>query len=109
MAISNLYIDQGTDFSTSVELADGDGELLNLTDCTASAQIRKNYSSISETSLDITFHSDRSLGIITMSLTNSVTAIMEPGMYFYDLLLTMPTQKLRPLEGSVFVNPGVTK
>jgi hypothetical protein len=109
MAISNLYIDQGTDFSTSIELTDGDGELLDLTGCTASSQIRKNYSSISETSLDVTFHSDRSLGIITISLSNSVTASMEPGMYFYDLLLTTPSQKLRPLEGSVFVNPGVTK
>ena len=43
--IANLYIDQGTDFSITVDCTDVSGEVLNLTGYTAAAQIRKTYSS----------------------------------------------------------------
>ena len=51
--IANLYIDQGTDFSITVDVTDSAGDILNLTGYTASAQIRKTYSS---SSVFKTFH-----------------------------------------------------
>ena len=43
--IANLFIDQGTDFSVTVDVTGADGEVLNLSGYTASAQIRKTYTS----------------------------------------------------------------
>ena len=44
-AVSNLYIDQGSDFSTTISLTDSNGDILVLTGYTAIAQIRKTYGS----------------------------------------------------------------
>ena len=38
--IANLYIDQGTDFSITVDVTDSAGDILNLSGYTAAAQIR---------------------------------------------------------------------
>ena len=43
--IANLYIDQGTDYSITVDCTDSAGEVLDLTGYTAAAQMRKTYSS----------------------------------------------------------------
>ena len=41
-ALSNIYIDQGSDFTTTISLTDSNGDVLNLTGYTALAQIRKH-------------------------------------------------------------------
>ena len=43
--ISNIFINQGADFSTTVTISDSDGTALNLAAFTALAQIRKTYES----------------------------------------------------------------
>ena len=45
--IANLYIDQGTDFTITVDVTDAAGDVLDLTNYTALAQMRKTYSSSS--------------------------------------------------------------
>ena len=40
-AISNLYIDQGTDFTVTIDVTNTDGSVLNLSNYTAASQIRK--------------------------------------------------------------------
>ena len=42
-AVSNLYIDQGADFSTTLSLTDSNGDILTLTGYSAIAQMRKTY------------------------------------------------------------------
>ena len=44
-SISNIFIDQGTDFSITVDVTQADGAALNLTGYSAAAQIRKTYGS----------------------------------------------------------------
>jgi len=39
----NLFIDQGTDFSTTIEVADDAGTPINLTTYTGRSQMRKHY------------------------------------------------------------------
>ena len=39
--ISNIYIDAGADYTTTVTVSDSSGAALNLTGYTAAAQIRK--------------------------------------------------------------------
>ena len=43
--IANIFIDQGTDFSITVDVTDSTGDALNMSGYSASAQIRKTYSS----------------------------------------------------------------
>ena len=44
-AVSNFFIDQGADFSTTLSLTDSNGDILNLTGYTALGQMRKTYGS----------------------------------------------------------------
>ena len=49
----NIIIDQGTDFSTTVNLTDSSGTNLNLTGFSAASQIRKTHSSSNSTAFTL--------------------------------------------------------
>ena len=53
--ISNLFIDQDADFTTTVTINDSNGSALDLTSYTALAMIRKTYQSTSATTFTSTF------------------------------------------------------
>ena len=108
-ALSNFYIDQGSDFSTTVSLTDSNGDILNLTGYTALAQVRKTYGS---TTIAATFTTAiaAATGQLTMSLTDTITAGMTSGRYVYDVLLTDSSgDKTRVLEGQAILTPGVSR
>ncbi len=109
MAIkANLVIDQGTDFSATIDLTDEAGAVFNLTGYNVAAQMRKNYTS----SVAVTFGTahNSANGQITLALNNSNTAIIEPGRYLYDVEITSPGNvKSRVVEGIVTVTPGMTR
>lgn len=108
--ISNIFINQGADFSTTVTISDGDGTALDLAAFTALAQIRKTYESTTSTSFLATFESPRTTGKITISLTDTQTAALESGRYVYDLLITSVSgAKTRVVEGIATVNPSVSR
>lgn len=108
--ISNIFINQGADFSTTVTISDGDGTALDLAAFTALAQIRKTYESTTSTSFSTTFESPRTTGEITISLTDTQTAALESGRYVYDLLITSVSgAKTRVVEGIATVNPSVSR
>lgn len=106
--IQNIYIDQGTTFSLSLTVNDQFGDIKNLTDYTAAAQMRKSY----YTSTAIDFTADVSLpveGEVTISLTAQETSSIKAGRYVYDIEISNEDETLRVLEGIVVVNPEVTK
>ena len=108
--ISNIFIDQGANFSTTVTIEDGNSSALDLTGYTALAQIRKTYQSTTATDFTSTFDADRTTGLITISLTDTQTAALEEGRYVYDLLITdLSGTKTRVVEGIVTVNPSVSR
>tara|TARA_Y100000389_G_C17336844_1_gene451126 strand:- start:382 stop:717 length:336 start_codon:yes stop_codon:yes gene_type:complete len=108
--ISNLFINQDTDFSTTVTVNDSSGSALNLTSYTALAMIRKTYQSTSATTFTSTFAADRTTGQITISLTDAQTALLEDGRYVYDLVVTDNSGiKTRVVEGIATVTPGVSR
>ena len=108
--ISNIFINQHADFSTTVTISDSNGSALDLSSYTALAQIRKTYESTSATSFTATFDSDRTSGKITLSLTDTQTAALESGRYVYDLLITgVSGDKTRVVEGIATVNPSVSR
>jgi hypothetical protein len=108
--ISNLFIDQDADFTTTVTINDSNGSALDLTSYTALAMIRKTYQSTSATTFTSTFASDRTTGQITISLTDTQTATLESGRYVYDLVITDSSgTKTRVVEGIATVNPSVSR
>ena len=107
--IANLFIDQGTDFSVTVDVTDTDGSVLNLDGYSASAQIRKTYTS---SSVSATFGTSISAnaGQVTLTLSDTVTAGLSAGRYVYDLNIeSSGGQVTRVVEGQAIVTPGVTR
>lgn len=108
--ISNLFINQDTDFTTTVTVNDSSGAALNLTSYTALAMLRKTYQSTTATTFTSTFAADRTTGQITISLTDAQTALLEDGRYVYDLVVTDNSGiKTRVVEGIATVTPGVSR
>jgi hypothetical protein len=103
---ANITIDQGTTFNTSVALTDSYGNPLDLSAYTANSQIRKWYTSSTAVDFTVTL----SHGNISLSLNSDSTALLTPGRYVYDVLLTDSQNSVtRVVEGVVTVTPRVSK
>ncbi len=108
--ISNLFVDQDADFTTTVTINDSTGSALDLTNYTALAMLRKSYQSTSATTFTSAFVDPRTTGQITISLTDVQTAALEAGRYVYDLVITDASgTKTRVVEGIATVNPSVSR
>ncbi len=108
--LSNLSVDQGADFSAEIVVQDSTGTVANLTGYTGAGQIRKTYSSTTATNFVVTIVSVLQ-GILSISLSNSVTNGMKAGRYVYDVEITKTSngEKTRVVEGQITINPGVTQ
>lgn len=106
---ANLVIDQGTTYSTTLNLTDENGDPLNLSGFTANSQIRKWYTSSNAVSFSTSINS--SSGEITLSLTSSQTGNLASGRYVYDVEITETSTNAvsRIVEGIVTVTPEVTR
>ena len=109
--ISNIFIDAGADYTSTVTVTDGTGSAYDLTGYTAAAQIRKTYESSSATvSFTVAFASDRTTGQLDLTLTGAQTSAVTAGRYVYDLLITSSAGALtRVVEGIAQINPRVTQ
>jgi len=103
----NLVIDQGADYTTTINLSNDDGSAFDLTGYTAQSKIKKHYTSSNATSLSVTL--DGNTGIVTLTMNNATTSTMTAGRYVYDLELTDADGLIsRIVEGTVTVTPQVT-
>ena len=108
-SISNIFIDQGATFTTTVTVTDANGDAVNLSGYSVAAQIRKTFLSSTATSFTATI-SNASSGEITISLSPTQTTALEAGRFVYDVLITASGgTKTRVVEGQVTVNPSVTR
>ena len=108
--ISNIFIDQDADFTTTVTIEDANDSALDLTNYTAAASLRKSYKSSSSTSFTVAFVSPRTSGQITLSLTDVQTGALNEGRYVYDLVITdAGGEKTRVVEGIATIKPSVTR
>lgn len=104
---ANLVIDQGSDFSTTIDVTDDEGNAVDLSTYTAAGQIRKHYTSL--TAVNFSVNASAS-GILTISLNANNSNNMEPGRYVFDVEITANTGSVtRILEGIVTVTPSVTR
>lgn len=102
----NLLINQGETFQTTFTVLDGD-EIRVLTGYTAASQMRKHYSSNSAVAFGTTVNGVA--GTITLSLSATQSANMDPGRYMYDCIITSNNVTTRVFEGTVTLNAGVTR
>jgi len=106
---ANLYIDQGSTFTSTVTVEDANDNLVNITDYTARGQIRKSYTASTATNFT-TLITDATNGKFTISLTRTQTGALKAGRYVYDVEVISPTGVVtRVVEGQVTINPRVTQ
>ena len=107
--LANIFIDQGTDFSITVDVTDNAGAVLDMTGYTAEAQMRKTYES-STIGATFTTAITAADGKVTLSLTDTETSAISAGRYVYDLNITSSGGiTTRVVEGQAVVTPGVTR
>ena len=96
---AEITVEQGANFSTTINVNDGAGAGQNLTSYSVAAQMRKSH--YSTTAVDFTVSiTDAFDGEITMTMTSANTSNLTPGRYVYDLVMTSPTNiKTRVVEG----------
>lgn len=106
---SDLYVDQGSYFSTVINVGTlGDSDL-DLNDYSARGRIKKSY--MSSTGEDFIVEIiDPTAGQIAISLESETTAAMKRGRYVYDIEIvnTLNDRVTRILEGQIEIMPGVT-
>lgn len=105
---ANLTVDQGTDFSSNVDVTDADGDAVSLVGYTVKGQIRKHYNSSTAVDFQASI-SNASGGIISLGLSAATTNGMKAGRYVYDVEIDQSGTKTRVLEGQLEVMPGVTQ
>lgn len=108
MAIkANIIVDQGSTFTTSLNLTDDGDNPLDLTSYSAAAQLRKHYTSSNSTSFTVGLSNT---GVLTLSLSANATSNIVAGRYLYDVELTDSNNAIvRVVEGIVTVTPNITR
>jgi hypothetical protein len=109
-AYLELTVEQGANLTSIVTVNDAQGDAVNLTTYSASSQLRKSYYSSSANTLTATVTGNAN-GQITLTMTAANTALLTPGRYVYDLVITNSTDnsKTRVIEGTAIVLPSVTR
>ena len=107
---SNIVIDQGADYTASIDVTDADGDAVDLTGHTGKGQIRKTYSSSTAVDFTVNVKAPATNGVLTIGLTNTQTNAMKAGRYVYDVELRLADSTLEKVHyGIITVLPEVTK
>lgn len=116
---AELTIDQGTTFSTTIDLTNDDNTPINLTYAVANvansftAQIRKSYYSTNPTAnitVGIDSANTANQGTIRLSMNAATTANIKAGRYLYDLKMVGESGTvIRVVEGIITITPQVAR
>jgi hypothetical protein len=108
-AITNFYIDTGSNFGAVITVRGSDGLPLNLADFTATSYIRKSYASRTHIDFNAEIYSETG-GQVRVSLDHTDTNGLKPGRYMYDIEIENNVgERLRVAEGIVIFTPQITK
>ena len=104
-----LFLEQGSEFNTSVTLDNADGSPYSLVNCQVKSSMKKSYYSTNSTTELTVDLNNPSQGVIILSLTYQQTANIAAGRYVYDVAVKDSSNTVsRVLEGIVNVSPRVT-
>ena len=108
---TNLIIHTGTDFEQTFILEDDrTNSAKDLTGYTGVAKFKAfpNAYSTGDGAFDFGF-TNRKLGKIRISMADTATAKLEPGKYFYDVLLNDGSSVESVIEGQLIIKRSVTR
>ena len=108
---TNLIIHTGTDFEQTFVLEDDrTNSTKDLTGYTGVAKFKQypNAYSTGDGAFEFAF-TNRTLGKIRIAMTDTVSAGLEPGKYFYDVLLNDGSTVECVIEGQLIVKRSVTR
>ena len=104
----NFTVDRRADFPIKLTFKDSTGSAINLTGYTVAAQVYDESRTTKYADWTVAY-TDRTNGIIDISLTDTQTATFTLSILFYDVLLTEPSgDKFYYLEGKLFISEGYT-
>ena len=107
--VSNLYIDQGSDFSVIITLTNQDGTPLDLGAFIVKSQFRKSYQSSTAVTFTVTVFNEAA-GKIKLQLPADASSAVPAGRYLYDIEVSNALgEKRRALEGIVIITPEITR
>jgi hypothetical protein len=106
--VVNIEVEQGADYASTFTITNPDGSVYALDSSVAYATVKKFPSST--TSYSFSTSLTVATGKITVSLASSITASMEPGRYYYDVVVVKNSSGLRTrvIEGMLLLTPGIT-
>lgn len=106
-----LYIDQGSDFSTTINLNDDNTNLpQNVFGYSVSSTLRRSLLSPNASGYLSCSVYDPANGEFLITLSSSNTANLRPGPYFFDVKVTDSTSTVtRLIEGVIYITPSITR
>jgi len=105
-----LYVDQGTDFSITVNLTDDTTELPeNVTNYIVTSTIRRSLLSVNATANLTCTLTDPTSGEFAVSMDSANTANLKAGRYFFDVKVKNNNVTSRLMEGTLIVTPSITR
>jgi hypothetical protein len=108
-AYTEITIEQGATFTTTVNVEDAYYNPVNLTGYKSSAMLCISYYSSGFFELDTSITGTAN-GQITVAMSSANTSNLTPGRYVYDLIISDSSNTLtRVVEGIATVLPSVTR
>ena len=106
--VHNITINSGADYIQEYDMFETGGRIIDLSNYSAKAQLRKHRGSSTAVSFTVGFP-NRTEGKIKLSIPSWTTARLKPGRYIYDILFTKPNGTIEiVLEGNVNVRAGIS-
>lgn len=108
-AYQDLQVDQGSDFSTSMNLNNADGTPINVASYVFTGQVKYSYfTPVISANLIIT-KVDSPNGNISIGLDRANTSNLRAGQYVYDVsVMDTSNNRTRLVQGNFILNPGVS-
>lgn len=110
---TDIFVDQGSNFSTTIEVTNTNQTPTDLTGYSSRGQVRKSYTSAIAATFTSSIDSDPTTGVVTISLSPAQTGSLKAGRYVYDVEVYIDDSPestvLRIKEGQIHVTPRVTQ
>lgn len=106
-----LFIDQGSSFSTTINLNDDNTNLpQNVFGYSVSSTLRRSLLSPNASAYLAASVYDPANGEFLLTMNSSNTANLRAGSYFFDVKVTDPSSTVtRLIEGVIYVTPSITR
>ena len=105
----DLEIYKGSTYSLSITLNDSDGLPIDLTNYTVSGLLKNRYgNSTGLANLNPTKIAPYASGIVTLSMSSSVTSALPCSLAFYDIEITASGNTDKVLVGKASIFPEAT-